>query len=49
LLEVLEWMRCVLLGMLEAAEGGLRLLEAICSVLLCTLEAVEGDCLLEVM
>ena len=46
-LEVPETMRCVLLCMLEAVEGGLCLLEAL-EVMLCMLKAVEGGlCLRE--
>src|SRR5947207_15915968 len=43
-LEMLEGMRCVLLCMLEAVEGGFCLLEAMRCMLLCMLEAVEGGC-----
>ena len=56
LLEVPEVMRCVLLCMLEAVEGGLCLLEILeapkvmCCVLFCMLDAVEGGLsLLEVL
>jgi len=57
--EMSEAMRCVLLWMLEAVEGGLCLLEvlewlevleAMRHVMLCMLDAVEGElCLLEVL
>jgi len=50
---VLEVLRCVLLCMLEAVEGGLRLLEVpevMRCVLLYMLEAVEGGrCMLKVL
>jgi len=58
-LDVLEAMRCVLICMLEAVDGGLCLLEVMevldlpevmCRVLLCMLKAVEGElCSLEVL
>ncbi len=54
LLEVPETMRCILLSMLEAVDGGLCLLkvlevpEVMRCVLICTLVAVEGElCLRE--
>ena len=56
MLEVLEVMRCMLLSMLEAVEGGLcslevlkvlEVLQVMRRMLLCMLEAVEGGlCLL---
>ena len=50
MLEVPEEIRCVLLCMLEAVDGGLCLLEAMRRVMLCMLEAVDGrHCSLEAL